>query len=231
MPLIHHLSFDLIELSLFKNLPFNASLIYKIKASFSLVNISDTLPAGGCSAQALKPEMAGRWLFHYPARASDQEQSSQPGVKTGNDKLQDVRTWAHLFRCPVHPGYSRRRRTVSWAGDWAASVVGKSLKCLEILYTWYDKMQNKLSVWRNNKSEWRVWSSYLIWWGLIYKPGSLCVVETAEIWKIQIWKKGRDMFQQWQTAGRVSHTTENSNKRNRKYYCLRQHKSLKMLPP
>ena len=101
----------------------------------------------------------------------------------------------------------------------------------EIVYFLWQNMENKLSVWRNNKSEWRVWSSYLIWWGLIYKPGSLCVVETAEIWKIQIWKKGRDMFQQWQTAGRVSHTTENSNKRNRKYYCLRQHKSLKMLPP
>ena len=127
-------------MSFFKNCPFNPSLIHKIKASFSLVNISDTLPAGGCSAQALKPEMAGRWLFHYPARASDQEQSSQPGVKTGNDKLEDTQTVAHLFRCPVHPRYSRRRRTVSWAGDWTASVVGKSLKCLEKLYTSYDKI-------------------------------------------------------------------------------------------
>ena len=35
---------------------------------------------------------------------------------------------------------------------------------------------------------------------------------------------------EWQPAETVSHTTENSNKRNGKY-CLRQHKNLEMLPP
>ena len=76
-------SFDLVQLSLFKGLPFNSLLIYSIvEESFALLNISDTLPVGGCWAQAPKQEMAGRWLFHYPARASDQEQSSQPGIKT-----------------------------------------------------------------------------------------------------------------------------------------------------
>ena len=56
-------SFNLDEFTLFKDLSFkfNASLIYdKYKDSFSLVNISDTLPVGGCLARALKQEMVER---------------------------------------------------------------------------------------------------------------------------------------------------------------------------
>lgn len=127
-------SFDLVEFSLFKGLPFkfNASLIYDI-SKHSTVFPSLIFLTLFLLVDAWLELWSRKWrkddcsiIQHVPQTRNRPHNLELR--RDGDDKLRDVQPSPHLFRWPVHPGDSRWRRAVSWAGDGTSCVVWKSLK-------------------------------------------------------------------------------------------------------
>lgn len=92
---------------------------------------TDTMiPVGGWLAPGPGQEMAGKWWFHYPTRASDQELSGQSEQNKENIRIQTnfKGELSNLFCGSIHPGYSRWWSSMSWTRERPSGVVGEALE-------------------------------------------------------------------------------------------------------